>query len=95
MSEVARARILAPVLHCSLFTIVSILHWMSGQPAFKQFRRAADLFAFVLWVADYSYLHSLLPILAQLDTFSAWDRLGLGIPGCFRNHLVVFPRSFD
>jgi|ERR1700745_2424489 hypothetical protein len=82
MSEVARARILAPVLHCSLFTIVSILHWMSGQPAFKQFRRAADLFAFVLWVADIpisivSSLFWLSSTLSLHGTAWAWAFLGV------------------
>jgi hypothetical protein len=52
MSEVARARILAPVLHCSLFTTVSTFHWMSGQPALRQFKGAARLLAFALWVVD-------------------------------------------
>jgi hypothetical protein len=82
MPKVVRARILAPVVHCSLFTMVSVLHWMWGQPAFKQFKGSADLLALVLWVADIpisiiSSLFWLSSTVSLRGTAWAWVFLGL------------------
>jgi hypothetical protein len=62
MSKVLCPRILAPILHCLLFTTAFIVHWIrvSGQPTDELWKADHRLQA-VLWLADLPF-----SIIAQL-----------------------------